>query len=289
VPETVDAGIWCQVSDVVGERCCRKIDQIAALREADGPPGPPMHRYGMFRLDAADSACRLLGVEMALTMARNNAGSPASDWHQGYVDVLRLLQLKLRTCVPRIPPSARALNKAERRTAMGAPSVSPTVVVSGQDTYLPAAKLHKVTRLDFTKPQPAVGDWLQQASGAYWGDQNRRAWDKSERGKVCVVEMQMRDQDDVRMGSVLSRSLAPDSTEMTHSGGQNWVEQEGCSAINQSGCAVAPPCQQAGHCIPRFPKLVQRAKRIAPVYITGRTRRPARALPRRGTGWADSS
>jgi hypothetical protein len=36
-------------------------------------------------------------------------------------------------------------------------------------------------------------------------------------------------------------------------------------------------------------RLGQRAKRIAPVYITGRTRRPARALPRRGTGWADSS
>ena len=36
-------------------------------------------------------------------------------------------------------------------------------------------------------------------------------------------------------------------------------------------------------------RLGQRAKRIAPVYITGRTRRPARALPRRGTGWAGSS
>jgi hypothetical protein len=40
---------------------------------------------------------------------------------------------------------------------------------------------------------------------------------------------------------------------------------------------------------PRLVRLGQRAKRIAPVYITGRTRRPARALPRRGTGWAGSS
>jgi hypothetical protein len=160
VPETVDAGRWCQVSDVVGKRSCRKIDQIEALREADGPPGSPMHREGMLRLDAADSTCSLLGVEMALTMARNNAGSPASDWHQGYVDVLRLFQLKLRSCIPRIPPSARALNKAERRSAMGASGVAPTVVVSGQDTYLQAGKLHKVTRLDLTEPQPAVGDWL---------------------------------------------------------------------------------------------------------------------------------
>jgi hypothetical protein len=119
-----------------------------------------MHRDGMLRLDAANSACSLLGVEMALTMARNNAGSPPSDWHKGYVDVLRLLQLKLRTRVSRIPPSARALNKAERRSAMGTSSVSPTVVVSGQDTYLQAGKLHKVAGLDFTQPQPAVGDWL---------------------------------------------------------------------------------------------------------------------------------
>lgn len=160
VSETVDAGSWCQLSDVVGERCCRKIDQIEALREADGPPGPPMHRDGMLRLDAANSTCRLLGVEMTLTMARDDARSPASDRHQGYVDVLRLLELKLRTCIPRIPPSARALNKAERRSAMGASSVSSTVVVSSQDTYLQAAELHKVTRLDFTEPQPAVGDWL---------------------------------------------------------------------------------------------------------------------------------
>ena len=119
-----------------------------------------MHRDGMLRLDAADSVCGLLGVEMTLTMARNNAGSPASDWHQGYLDVLRLLQLKLRTCIPRIPPSARVVNKAERRSAMGASSVSSTVVVSSQDTYLQAAELHKITRLDFTEPQPAVGDWL---------------------------------------------------------------------------------------------------------------------------------
>ena len=119
-----------------------------------------MHRDGMLRLDAANSTCRLLGGEMTLTMARNNAWSPASDWHQGYVDVLRLLQPKLRTSVPRIPPSTRALNKAERRPAMGASSMSPTVVVSGQDTYPQTAELHKVTRLDLTEPQPAIGDWL---------------------------------------------------------------------------------------------------------------------------------
>jgi hypothetical protein len=47
--------------------------------------------------------------------------------------------------------------------------------------------------------------------------------------------MQVGDQDDVRMGCLLGRDLTPDSTEMAHASGQNWVEQEGCSAILQSG------------------------------------------------------
>ena len=119
-----------------------------------------MHRHGMFRLDAMDRICRLLGVEMAITVARNNAWSPASDRHQGHVDVRRLLQLKLRTCVPRVPQSPGAVNKTKCRSAMTAPSVSPTVVVSSQDANLQPAQLHKITRLDLPEPKPAVGDWL---------------------------------------------------------------------------------------------------------------------------------
>jgi hypothetical protein len=42
--------------------------------------------------------------------------------------------------------------------------VSPTVMVSGQDSYLQAAKLEEVTRRDLPEPRPAGGDLLQQAA-----------------------------------------------------------------------------------------------------------------------------
>jgi hypothetical protein len=158
--ETVDAGGRYQVSDMVSERRRRAIDEIGALGKTDGPPGAPMHRDGMFRLGAMDRMCGLLGVEMAITVARNYARPPASDRYQGYVDVRRLLQLNLRTCVPRVPPSPGAVNKTKCRSAMAASSMSPTVVVSGQDTNLQAAQLHKITRFDLPEPWPAIGDWL---------------------------------------------------------------------------------------------------------------------------------
>ena len=124
-----------------------------------------MDRNSMFRLDAADRLCRLHSVQMPVTMARNDRRSPAADRHQGYVDVRQLVRLKLRTRVPRIPPSARTLDKkAERGSAMRTSKVSPTVVVSGQDTYLQAAKLDEVTRGDLPEPRPAGGDLLQQAA-----------------------------------------------------------------------------------------------------------------------------
>ena len=163
--ETVDARSRYQAGDVVGERCGREIDEIGALRKTDWPPGPPMHRDGMFRLDVMDRMCGLLGVEMAIAVARDNARSPASDWHEGYVDVRRLLQLNLRTCVPRVPPPARTHDeKAERGSAMRASKVSPTIVVSGQDTYLQVAMLYQVPRRDLPKHHPAGGDLLQQAA-----------------------------------------------------------------------------------------------------------------------------
>jgi hypothetical protein len=75
--EEMNAGGWCQVSDVVGEGRGWQIDQIGALGETDRPPGSPMHRDGTIWVSAADRLCGLLGVEMALT----KRGSPASDWH----------------------------------------------------------------------------------------------------------------------------------------------------------------------------------------------------------------
>ena len=118
----------------------------------------------MFRLDAGDRLCRLHSVKMALTMAGNDGRPPASDRHQGYVDMRHLIRLKLRTCVPRVPPPARTPDeKAERGSAMRASKVSPTVVVSGQNTYLQVAMLDEVPRRDLPEHQPAGGDLLQQA------------------------------------------------------------------------------------------------------------------------------
>ena len=123
-----------------------------------------MHGDGMFRLDAGDRLCSLHRVQMALTMARNDRRSPASYWHEGYVDLRHLIRLKLRTCVPRVPPPARTPDeKAERGSAMRASKVSPTVVVSGQDPYLQTAKLDEVPGDDLPEYQPAGGDLLQQA------------------------------------------------------------------------------------------------------------------------------
>jgi hypothetical protein len=117
---------------VVGEGHRRQIDQIGALGEADGPPGSPVHGDGTSWVCAADRLCRLLGVQMALT----KSGSPASDWHQGDVDVRHLLERNMGTCIPRIPAPAGARNNiAECGSAMGAPRVAAAVVVGGQHTY----------------------------------------------------------------------------------------------------------------------------------------------------------
>jgi hypothetical protein len=92
-----------------------------------------VHGDGPNWVSAADSLCRLLGVEMALT----KGGSPASDWQQGDVDVRHLIQRKVRTGVPRIPTPAGALHEiAERGSAMWAPRMSAAVVVGGQDADL---------------------------------------------------------------------------------------------------------------------------------------------------------
>jgi hypothetical protein len=121
-----------QAGTVVNKGRGGQIDQVGALGKADRPPGPPVHRDGMIRMDAANRLCRLLGVEMALTKCR----SPASDWQQCEVDVRHFLQCKVQTCISRIPAPARALNeKAKRGSAMRAPRVSPTIVVGGQDVY----------------------------------------------------------------------------------------------------------------------------------------------------------
>jgi hypothetical protein len=139
VSQDMDAGARRQPSSVLSQGRAGQIDQIGALAKADRPPGPPMHRDGMIRIDTANRLCSLLGIEMALPKCR----SPASDRHQGDVDVRNLLERKVRTRVPRIPAPAGAVDKkAKRGSAMRAPRMSPTIVVGGQDAYPETARLH---------------------------------------------------------------------------------------------------------------------------------------------------
>jgi hypothetical protein len=72
------------------------------------------------------------------------------------------------------------------------------------------------------------------------------------------------------MGSALGRNLTTDSTEVANPSSQHWVEQEGCSSILQSGCAVPPPCQRAGHGVPWPPGRVALGSLPVPRQLTGR-------------------
>jgi hypothetical protein len=211
VLEEMDAGGRCYAGDLLGECLGWQIDQLGALTKSDGPPGAPVHGDGTIWASAADRVCSLLGVEMTLT----KGGSPASDWHQGNVDVRYLVESKVRTRVPRIPTPARALDEvAERGPAMGTPRVSPAVVVGGQHAYLQAAKLDEVTRLDLPELHTAGGDWPEQTARACWGNENRRGRDEPERRQVGVVGVQMGDQDEVRIRGVRGRNRTADSTEV---------------------------------------------------------------------------
>jgi hypothetical protein len=87
-----------------------------------------MNGDGTIWASATDRLCGLLGIEMT----RAEGGPPASDWHQGNVDLLHLFEPKMRTCVPRIPASVGAGDKiAECWSAMRAPGVSSVVMVGG--------------------------------------------------------------------------------------------------------------------------------------------------------------
>ena len=167
--EDVDASGWCHARDVLGECCRRQIDKVGALGQADGPPSSPVHGDGTIWVNAPDRLCRLLGVKMPLA----KGGSPASDWNQGDIDARHLLERKVRTRVARIPAPAGASKQiAECGSTVRAPRMSPTVVVGGQHMNRQAAKLHRVTRLDFDELQTACGDWLEQPAGACRDDEN---------------------------------------------------------------------------------------------------------------------
>jgi hypothetical protein len=195
-------------------------------------------------VSAADHVGCLLGIEMALI----KRGSPASDWHQGDVDVRHLVKDKVRTCVPGIPAPARALDEiAECRSAMRTARESPPVVVCSQDAYLQVAKLHEVTRLDLAELHTAGGDRPEQAARTCWRDENRGGRDESERWQVGVVSVEVGDQDKIRPRSLRWRNRTADPTKMAEASGQDGVEQDGRIAVPPCAGAVAPPRECARH------------------------------------------
>jgi hypothetical protein len=195
VSEEMDAGAWCHACDLPGECLSRQINQLGPLTKAGGPPGTPVHRDGTIWVSAADHVGCLLRVEMALIKRR----SPASNWHQGNVDVHHLVERNVRTRVPRIPAPARALDEiAERGSTMRTPRESPAVVIGGQDAYLQAAKLHEVTSHHLPELHASGSDWPEQTARTHWGDENCGGRDESERRQVGVVGVQVGDQDKIR-------------------------------------------------------------------------------------------
>jgi hypothetical protein len=128
VAQDMDACGRCRASKVLSEYRSWPINQVGALREADGPPGSPMHGNSMIWVNEVYRLCRLLSVEMA----RTDGWSPASDWHQGDVDLSHLLEGEAWTGIARIPAAAGAVDKiSERGSAMRAGRMPPTVVVGG--------------------------------------------------------------------------------------------------------------------------------------------------------------
>ena len=81
---------------------------------------------------AADHLSRLPGIEMTPAKGR----PPASDRHEGEVDVRHLVERELRTCVSRIPASVVSIDQvAESGSAMRASSESAAIVVGREHGY----------------------------------------------------------------------------------------------------------------------------------------------------------
>jgi hypothetical protein len=244
VPEKVDAGGWCHPCDMFGESLRRQINQLGTLTKPDGPPSTPVHGDGTIWLSATNHVSSLLGVEMTLIKRR----SPASDRHQGDVDIRHLVKGKARPCVSRIPAPVSAVNEiAECGSAMRTPRESPPVVVSGQDAYLHAAKLHQVTWLSLPELHTAGDDWPEQAARTCWCDENGGRRDQSERRQVGVVGVEVGNQHEVRPRRVHGRNRTPNAPEMAQPSGQDGIEQDSCIAVPPGARAVPPPRECAGH------------------------------------------
>ena len=128
----MDARARRDASDPVGEGHGWQIDQIRPLRKANGPPGSPVHGDSIDRMRAADRLSCLPGIEMAPAKGR----PPASDRHEGEVDVRHLVERELGTRVTWIPASVVSIDQiAESRSAIGTPSVSAAIVIGGEDGY----------------------------------------------------------------------------------------------------------------------------------------------------------
>jgi hypothetical protein len=244
MPEKVDAGGRCHSRDVFGECLRRQINQLGTLTKADGPPGTPVHGDGTNRLSAANHISSLLGVEVALIKRR----SPASDRHQGDVDIGHLVKGKVRPCVPRIPAPVSALNEiAECGSAMRTTRESPPIVVGSQDAYLQAAKVHEVTRLNLPELHTTGNDWPEQTARTCWGEENRGGPDQSERRQVGVVGVEVGNQHEVRPRRVPGRNRTANPTEMAQPSRQDGIEEDSRIAVPPRSRAVSPPRECAGH------------------------------------------
>jgi hypothetical protein len=244
MPEKVDAGGRCHSRDVFGECLRRQINQLGTLTKADGPPGTPVHRDGTNWMSAANHISSLLGVEMALIQRR----SPASDRHQGDVDIRTVVKGKVWPSVPRIPAAVSTLNEiAECGSAMRTPREPSPIVVGGQDAYLQAAKVHEITRLNLPELHTAGNDWPEQTARTCWGHENRVGRDQSERRQMGVVGVEVGNQHEVRPRRVLGRHRTANPTEMAQASRQDGIEEDSRIAVPPRSRAVPPPRECAGH------------------------------------------
>ena len=243
----MDAGVRRETCDSIGECHGRPIDQIGALRKADGPPGSPVHRNRVNRVRDADRLGRLQRIEMTAP----KRGPPTSDRHEREVDGCNFFEWDVRTRVTGIPAPVVTLDQiSERGPAMRASSMSSTVVIGGEDVYPKTAELDDVAGLDLGERYALGGDWLEQPPRARRDDENRGDRNQTQRRQVSVVGVQVRDQYEICMRSLQRRHWTAYPTEMAQASGQNRVEEDSGVTVLPGAGAVPPPCRCGRHGMP---------------------------------------
>jgi hypothetical protein len=125
---------------------------------------------------------------MALAQCR----PPASDRHQGEVDVSHFVEGESRTSVARIPASVTAIDQeAERGSAMRTARVPAAVVVGREDGDPKTADLNDIARYHLMERHTSCGDRLEQPPRAGRDEKVRGRGDSSQRRQVGVVGMKV--------------------------------------------------------------------------------------------------